>query len=32
LLGRVLPLQVHGAGENGEHLFQRIVREVVDPK
>jgi hypothetical protein len=32
LVGKVLPLQVHGAGPNGEHVFQRIVREVVDPK
>jgi hypothetical protein len=29
---KLLPLQVNGAGENGEHLFRRIVREVVDPK
>jgi hypothetical protein len=29
---KLLPLQVHGAGPNGEHVFQRIVREVVDPK
>lgn len=32
LVGKVLPLQVQGPGENGEHLFQRIVREIVDPK
>lgn len=32
LVGKVLPLQVNGAGENGEHLFQKIVREIVDPK
>lgn len=29
---KLLPLQVNGPGENGEHLFQKIVREVVDPK
>lgn len=29
LLGRVIPLQVEGAGENGEHIFQKIVVEVV---
>lgn len=32
LVGKVLPLQVHGAGPNGEHVFQRIVREIVKPK
>lgn len=32
LVGKVLPLQVNGPGENGEHLFQKIVREIVDPK
>lgn len=32
LLGKVLPLQVEGAGENGEHLFQKIVVEVVQAK
>lgn len=31
LLGKVLPLQVQGPGPNGEHVFERIVREVVDP-
>lgn len=31
LLGRVLPLQVQGPGPNGEHVFERIIREVVDP-
>ena len=31
LLGRVLPLQVHGAGEHGEHMFQKIVVEIVKP-
>lgn len=29
---KLLPLQLNGAGENGEHLFQKIVREIVDPK
>jgi len=29
---KLLPLQVNGAGPNGEHVFSRIVREVVDPK
>lgn len=32
LLGRVLPLQVQGAGPNGEHTFGKIIVEVVDPK
>ena len=31
LVGKVLPLQVQGAGPNGEHVFAKIVREVVDP-
>lgn len=29
LVGKVLPLQVKGAGPNGEHVFERIVREIV---
>lgn len=29
---KLLPLQVNGAGENGEHLIQRIERVIVDPK
>ena len=29
LLGRVLPLQVSGAGPNGEHVFSKIIVEVV---
>jgi hypothetical protein len=29
---KLLPLQVNGAGPDGEHVFSRIVREVVDPK
>ena len=29
LVGKVLPLQVKGAGPNGEHVFQKIVVEVV---
>jgi hypothetical protein len=29
---KLLPLQVSGPGPNGEHVFQRIVREVIDPK
>jgi hypothetical protein len=32
LLGRVMPLQVNGAGENGEHIIQQVVRKIVDPK
>lgn len=32
LVGKVLPLQVHGAGPDGEHVFAKIVREIVDPK
>jgi hypothetical protein len=31
LVGKVLPLQVTGAGENGEHLIARIERVIVDP-
>lgn len=27
---KLLPLQVNGAGPNGEHVFGRIVREVID--
>ena len=30
LVGKVLPTTLQGAGPNGEHVFQRIVREVVD--
>jgi len=29
LLGKVLPMQVTGPGENGEHLFSEIVRRIV---
>lgn len=29
LVGKVLPLQVAGAGPNGEHVFKKIVVEVV---
>ena len=32
LVGKVLPLTLQGAGPNGEHVFSRIVREVIDPK
>ena len=32
LVGKVLPMQINGPGPNGEHVFSRIVREVVDPK
>jgi hypothetical protein len=31
LLGKVLPLQLTGPGENGEHLFQLIERRIVKP-
>jgi hypothetical protein len=31
LLAKVMPTQVEGAGENGEHLIHTIVREVVRP-
>lgn len=31
LLGRVMPLQVNGAGENGEHLISGIRVEFVKP-
>lgn len=29
LVGKVLPLQVNGAGPNGEHTFTKIIVEVV---
>lgn len=29
---KLLPLQVNGPGENGEHLIKRIERVIVDPK
>lgn len=29
LVGKVMPMQVHGAGPGGEHVFQKIVVEVV---
>ncbi len=32
LVGKVLPLQVNGAGPNGEHVFTKIVVEVVKAK
>lgn len=32
LIGKVLPQTIQGAGENGEIVFAKIVREVVDPK
>lgn len=32
LVGKVLPMQVAGAGPNGEHVFQKIVVEVVKAK
>lgn len=32
LVGKVLPTTLQGPGPNGEHVFSRIVREVVDPK
>ena len=32
LVGKTLPLTVKGAGENGEHIFQKIVIEVVAAK
>lgn len=28
---KLLPLQIHGSGPGGAHVFERIVREVVDP-
>lgn len=31
LVGKVLPLQVKGAGPDGEHIFRKIVIEVVTP-
>jgi hypothetical protein len=31
LVGKVLPMQIHGAGTDGEHLIHTIVREVVRP-
>lgn len=36
LLGKMIPdlarTELSGPGPNGEHVFSRIVREVVDPK
>lgn len=32
LVGKVLPLQVSGAGPNGEHVFTKIIVEVVKAK
>ena len=32
LVGRVLPMTIKGAGENGAHVFETIVRQIVDPK
>lgn len=32
LIGRVLPMTVQGAGENGEHLFTVIERRIVKPR
>lgn len=32
LVGKVLPLQVKGTGPNGEHVFQKIIVEVVKAK
>jgi hypothetical protein len=31
LIGKVLPMTVQGAGENGEHLFKQIEWRVVKP-
>ena len=31
LVGKVLPMQIHGAGQDGEHVIHTIVREVVRP-
>jgi hypothetical protein len=31
LVGKVLPMTVQGAGENGEHLFKQIEWRVVRP-
>lgn len=32
LLGKVLPMTVQGTGPNGEHVFKKIVVEVVQAK
>lgn len=32
LVGKVLPMTVQGAGPNGEHVFQKIVVEVVQSR
>lgn len=32
LVGKVLPLTIKGPGANGEHVFEAIVRQIVDPK
>lgn len=32
LVGKALPLTIKGPGGNGEHVFQTIVRQIVEPK
>ena len=32
LVGKVLPLQVNGPGINGEHVFSKIIVEIVKAK
>ena len=32
LVGKVLPMQVNGPGANGEHVFSKIIVEIVKAK
>jgi hypothetical protein len=32
LIGKVLPMTIAGAGPNGEHMFTKIVVEIIDSK
>lgn len=32
LFPKLVPVQVNGAGQNGAHVFENIVRTIVDPK
>lgn len=32
LVGKVLPMTVQGPGLNGEHIFKKIIVEIVDSK
>lgn len=32
LIGKVLPMTIQGPGENGEHIFGKVIVEVVKPE